>query len=238
MASPNQGNSAPAISSVTDPDVLRAQANAAAQAHRIPEAIVGFESLVRLRPEDADAWQRLGLLYMGDRQYARSLEALSRAAHLDPQDPFTQVNLGILALNMGRLEEANRALRAAIARQPDNARALAALAIVTMRLDPSPSGLTAAEQQADSALRADPDYAAYNTRGQIYMAERRFGPAIQDFRAALQFNPRARSTYLLLSQCYASSGQPDLAARTAAEFQRRSRSSGTSASNGFGGALR
>jgi len=221
-----------------DPDVLRAQANEDARSGRIRNAIAGFEALVRLRPQDADAWQGLGLLYMREQQYARSLDALSRSATLKPQDPLTQYNLGTLALNLGRLDQADRALRAAIAQQPDNARARAALAIVTMRKDPSPAGLAAAEQQADSALRAGPDYATYKTRGQIYMAERRFQPAIKDFQAALRLNLRAESTYLLLSQCYASAGQPDRAARTASEYQRLFRSSGRPTSNGFGGAAR
>src|SRR5205823_10289016 len=107
--------------------------------------------------------------------------------------------------------QANRAFRAYLARQPDDAQILAMLASAMMRLDPSPAGLAAAEQQADHSLAMHPTAEGYGTRGQIYMAQRRFEKAIQDFKTVVQMEPNTRYTYVLLSQCYASAGKPDLA---------------------------
>lgn len=199
---------------------LRAQANLDAQERRLHPAIQGFEHLVRLRPNDADAWQRLGLLLMGARENYRSLDALSHAAALDPSDMLTQRSLGMMALHAGRIDQAQRAFQAVLAHDPNDAQALTGLAGVLMRLDPSPVGLAAAEQQADAALRAEPTAIAYRTRGQIRMNRRQFSGAIEDLNHAISLEPKNRDSYVLLSQCYASAGKPELARKASAEFDR------------------
>ena len=206
-----------------NPDDLTALdglANLDAQVRRVHHAIAGFDHILRLRPKDADAWQRLGILCMADRQYDRSLGALQTAAELDPNDLVTNRFLGIVELHAGRLDEASRTLRAVLARQPDDAEVRAALANAMMRMDASPKGLAAAEQEADSALSARPFAEGYRTRGQIYTAQRRFDAAIQDYQTAIKMEPNTRYAYLLLSQCYASAGKPDLARKASSEYQR------------------
>ncbi len=206
-----------------DPDnatALRALANLDARMRRLRPAIQGFERLTQLRPNDADAWQRLGLLLIGAGENYRSLDALARSAALDPNDLLTQGSLGNMALQAGRFDQADSAFRAVLAREPGNGQALTGLAKVMMRRDPSPAGLAAAEQQADRALQAGPTSEAYKARGQIRMTRRRFDTAIQDFNAALRLDPHGREPYVLLSQCYASAGRPDLARKASAAFER------------------
>lgn len=206
-----------------DPDnvtALRARANLDAQMRRLRPAIHGFERLTQLRPTDADAWQRLGLLLIGAGENYRSLDALSRSAALNPSDLMTQGPLGNLALQAGRFDVASRAFHAVLEREPENPQALTGLAKVMMRLDPSPGGLAAAEQQADRALKVGPFPEAYKARGQIRMNRRRFDEAIQDFKACIRLDPHGREPYVLLSQCYASMGRPDLARKASAEFER------------------
>src|SRR5262249_30750731 len=128
--------------------------------------------------------------------------------------------LGNIAVQAGRLDQADRAYRAVLAHQPNDPQALTGLAKVMMRMDPSPSGLDAAEHQADLALSAAPSAEAYNARGQIRMTQHRFGEAIRDFNACIALDPHNREYYVLLSQCYASAGRPDLARKASAEFER------------------
>ncbi len=92
-----------------------------------------------------------------------------------------------------------------------------------MRKDPSPAGLAAAERQVNQAIETQPTAEGYRTRGQIHMAQRRFEPAIQDLKTAIQMDPDERYAYVLLSQCYASSGKPDMARRISAEYDRLTR---------------
>lgn len=199
---------------------IRALANLDAQEHHLRPAIQGFERLVQLRPNDADAWQRLGLLLIGAGENYRSLDALSRSAALDPNDLLTQGALGNMALQAGRFDQAERAYRAVLARTPSNPQAMAGLARVMMRRDPSPAGLTAAEKQAEEALSTSPSAETYSTRGQVRMTQRRWREAIQDFNESISLAPQHRETYVLLSQCYVSEGKPDLARKASAEFER------------------
>ena len=199
---------------------LRALANLDAQMRRLRSAVQGFEHLTRLRPNDADAWQRLGLLLIGAGENYRSLDALSRSAALNPNDVMTQGPLGNLALQAGRFDVASRAFHAVLEREPENPQALTGLAKTMMRLDPSPTGLAAAEQEANRALHVRPFPEAYKARGQIRMTGRRFDEAIQDFNACIRLDPHGREPYVLLSQCYASAGRPDLARKASAEFDR------------------
>jgi Flp pilus assembly protein TadD len=200
---------------------IRAQANLDAQAHRLRPAIQGFERLTQLRPDDADAWQRLGLLLIGAGENYRSLDALTRAATLDPTDLVTQHALGNMALQAGRLDQADRAYHVVLAREPDDPQARVGLALVMMRRDPSPAGLKMAEQQVEDVLHDSPSPSAYGARAQVRMTMRRFDEAIEDFNTALSLDPNNRDLYVLLSQCYASAGKPDLARKASAEFERR-----------------
>lgn len=199
---------------------LRALANLDAQQRRVHPAIQGFERLVQLRPNDADAWQRLGLLFIGARQNQRSLDALARSAALDPTDMLTQRALGNMALYAGRTDQAKAAFQAVLTKEPNDPQALIGLAGVMLRQDPSPAGLAAAEQQADTALNVSPTALAYRVRGHIRMMRKHFPEAIADLNAAIRIEPKKRETYVLLSQCYASAGKPDLARKASAQYER------------------
>ena len=199
---------------------IRGLSNLYAAHGRRQLAIHGFEMLVKLQPNDADAWQRLGILLMPSSEIYRSLDALTRAAQLAPNDLMTQDALGNIALACSRLDQADRAFRTVLSREPNDPQALTGLAVVRMRLDPSPASLKAAEQQIDIVLHTAPSASAYRARGQIRMAQRRLPEAIEDFKASQKLDPRDRDTYSQLSQCYASSGRSDLARKESAEFDR------------------
>jgi tetratricopeptide (TPR) repeat protein len=200
---------------------IRALANLDAQEHHLRPAMQGFERLTQLLPKDADAWQRLGMVLMGVGENYRSLDALTRAATLDPNDLLTQTALGNMSLQAGRLDQAEHAFEVVLAKRPDNPQAHMGMALVIMRRDPSTDGLKKAEEQAEAALRTVPSPAAYSTRAQVRMTMHRFEDAIPDLNAAINLEPDNRNLYVLLSQCYASAGKPELARRASAEFERR-----------------
>lgn len=52
------------------------------------------------------------------------------------------------------------------------------------------------------------------------MTQRRWHEAIEDFKESITLAPEHRETYVLLSQCYASTGRPDLARKASATFER------------------
>lgn len=200
---------------------LRELANRDAAAGHVGAAASDFRKLVGSAPTDSESWQSLGLLYIRLKQYDRSLDALQRAASLNPQDVLTQRTLGFLALRSGHLHQAQNSLQRVIAENPTDPVALAALAGVSVRTDPSLAGLAGAEKLATRSIRSRPTAEGYSTRGQIRMTLGQYAGAIQDLKESIALDPDRRFVYLLLSQCYASSGQPRLAAEISAAWQRR-----------------
>lgn len=209
---------------------LMAQGNQDAQMGRVPQAVGAFEQATRLDPGSASAWQRLGLLCSREREFHRGLVALEKAAALDPHDALTARTLGLVALSMSRFDEAARVLRCAAALDPADAEAQGALAEAELRQDPTQAGQVEAEKTAQASLRLRPTSAAYTALSEVAMARHRYPAAIDDLNAALKLDPRRERTYLLLSQCCASAGKPDLARKAVATYLRIRRSpSGASA---------
>jgi len=201
-------------------DALRGLANLDAKAHHLRAAIDGFQKIVDLQPNDADAWQGLGLLLITARENYRCLNALERAAAIAPNDAITERALGTVALNAGKLDQAYTAFQIVLKQNPKDARALTGLADVMMRRDPSPNGLAAAERQADAAIAADPTAAAYYLRGFIRLTERHLPEALQDLNTSRKLDPRHQQTYVVLSECYALAGKPDMAREVSARLER------------------
>ena len=74
---------------------------------------------VRLDPQDASAWQRLGnVLLFTLHQPAEALAALAQAAELDPADAETRAGLAQALASSGRFAEAAAALDAALRLDP------------------------------------------------------------------------------------------------------------------------
>lgn len=93
-------------------------------------AAAAYRCAVALQPELADAWYGLGAVIQGDETVlmatanATAATLFLRAARLRPDLLFAWVNLGIVLYVIGRLEEAEAALRRALAVLPDFDRAL------------------------------------------------------------------------------------------------------------------
>ncbi len=203
----------------SDVNALRTLANLDAQQHHLNPAIKGFERLVQINPKDADAWQRLGLLFIGARENYRSFDALSHAAALAPNDMMTQRSFGSMQLQSGRLSDARKTFQIVLAHDPNDQQALSGLASVFMQLDPTVHGLATAETYATSALKFSPSALNYRIRGQIRQLQHNFTAAIDDLNTSIRLEPEHRATYVLLSQCYASAGKPELAKKASLSYE-------------------
>jgi tetratricopeptide (TPR) repeat protein len=89
------------------------QHGAADEAHALASAILARE------PENADAFNLLGVALAQRGDDAAAVDALSRAVHLNPNHPGTQINLGNVLRRLGRFDEAVDSFRRAIALRPD-----------------------------------------------------------------------------------------------------------------------
>ncbi|MEO5702097.1 MAG: tetratricopeptide repeat protein [Casimicrobiaceae bacterium] len=103
-----------------NPDLLYDAAMVAEKIDRIDLAEQKLQRVVALRPDNAQAWNALGytLVDRTDR-FAEGLEYIERAHKLSPDDAFILDSMGWAHYRLGRLDEAERYLRQAIAGRPD-----------------------------------------------------------------------------------------------------------------------
>lgn len=202
-------------------DAWRSLASLHERARELPQAFAAYQRIAQLNPKDAGAWRQMGILHKQTGAVVPARIALRRAAELNPDDWVTQWHLGDVYLKEGKLPEAKRALERALSHRLDDPTILSLCALVNMRLDASPEGLARAEKQINRAIALSPSGFAHKTRGRIYLAQRRYKEAVQEFKTALKMQPDADNAYVYLSQAYAHLGQAALARQASQEYKVR-----------------
>ena len=102
------------------PDLIYDLAMVAEKLDKVDEAEMRLKRLVELKPDDAQALNALGYTIV-DRtsRTDEGLALIERAHQLSPKDPFILDSLGWAFYRMGRLDDAERYLRAALEKRPD-----------------------------------------------------------------------------------------------------------------------
>ena len=102
------------------PDLIYDLAMVAEKLDKVDEAEARLKRLVELKPDDAQALNALGYTIV-DRtaRVDEGLALIERAHQLSPKDPFILDSLGWAFYRLGKLDEAERYLRAALEGRPD-----------------------------------------------------------------------------------------------------------------------
>jgi tetratricopeptide (TPR) repeat protein len=124
-------------SDATDTPVERLYA-AAKMAQRQGDAagaILNYEELIRIAPDVTPAYNNLGMLYLGERQYPKAAEVLRKGLSLDPKMTSASALLGIALFEMGHYRESREALETAVKANPheDNAQLFLAKDLVQLK---------------------------------------------------------------------------------------------------------
>ena len=85
------------------------------------EDIVGYETMLKVTPNDAELHDDVALLYLGMGFAANAVRHFQASALLKPQSAAAQFNLGTAQAQAGRFDEAIRSLREALQLRPDYA---------------------------------------------------------------------------------------------------------------------
>jgi predicted O-linked N-acetylglucosamine transferase (SPINDLY family) len=135
------------------PDVLLTAGSLALELGHIPQAAAHYGLLTELTPANPRAWRGLARVHLFLGAPGPALEALETAASLAPDavDAEADHDLAVALTQVGRLEEATRAIDRAIARVPASARFRARKARVLERA----RRWGAAEAEARAALALD-----------------------------------------------------------------------------------
>jgi tetratricopeptide (TPR) repeat protein len=150
------------------------------------EDVIGYETLLRVSPDDAELHDDVALLYLGLGRPADAVRHFAASAAIKPQSAAANYNLGTALAAASRLDEAAVALRRALAINPGSAAAYANLGAVVLQ-----HGRVAdAVNYLEEAIRLDPaNLQGLNTLSSAYAASGRFDRAVEIADAALRLAP-------------------------------------------------
>lgn len=166
----------------------------------------------------ADAYGRLGALFLLVEVEARADASLRNAMTLDPDEFRWPYYAGYLAMLAGNLEQALRYLEQARAIDPDYAPLYMRLGKVHLDRSELEQARAAFERVEDRDGLASP---AHYYLGQIAVLERRFDQAVTLLERALAANPEATEVHYPLAQAQRALGNAEQARRHLQQFELR-----------------
>jgi tetratricopeptide (TPR) repeat protein len=145
----------------------------------------------------------LGLSLLEMNQNAEAIPHLERAARDKPQDLTARFHLARAYYGVERYQDALENLEVVRKKQSDDAETLYLLGRVFLKLS---------LESYDRLKQHHPEhYRIYQLLGENYDVQGLRGPAITNYRKALERNPKARGIQLRMAELYQAAGEPDKA---------------------------
>ena len=164
--------------------------------------------LTRDRPQIAPAHYLLATAYLAQEDLAQTLAVYQKMTELFPQDPQPQFLTGTILLTQNRLQDARQAFEKSVAASPNYLPAIERL----VDIDVAEQKYGLAMERVQAQIDRDPKLAQpWALRGKIYLAQRDFMRAEPDLLKAIEIDANLEPAYLLLSQLYVITDQPDKA---------------------------
>jgi tetratricopeptide (TPR) repeat protein len=181
-------------------------------------AVATLQSGLVHLPGSARLHYLLGLTFMSRGSSAEALDALRKAAELEPENPDYQQSLGLCLEDLEKDDQAMTSFNRVL--DLDAGRAAAYLQIGILQ---TKSGATAeGEQSFNAALRVDARYApAYFRLGKIYYDRNDDAQALKFLEKAKELDPDWEDTYFLLGALYKRAGKLEQSAQMFTIFRRK-----------------
>src|SRR5271157_638343 len=162
-----------------------------------------WRETLRLEPDNVQTLASLGTLYAQQQQFDQALPLLEKALRLNPSDSGAHLNLGAAYAETGKLDRAEAQFRAAVLLSPMNFNAHNLLG----KLYLDSSRLVEAEEQFRESLQCEPNLAAYDHLGYIYVQRGDRDRAEKTFKAALAMKSTDSHAHFNLGLIYAATGR-------------------------------
>ena len=180
---------------LAQPDIMNERANSslmrAIDAHkggRLGEAEAGYRRILRKRPQDADALNFLGMLYVQKGDASQGTQFLQRSVENLPTNPHAWLNLGNAHMVAGNLTSAKEAFGKATELAPTMPEAWFNLGVCSRRLKHAEEALECFRK----AVEYGPGHAAaYEAMGSILYRAGQFAEAADVYRQWLQHEPES-----------------------------------------------
>ena len=105
----------PLATGSSDPDIINAYGIALSEAGRLGDAAAQFRRAIDLDPNNAPAWQNLGIAALRGNDVRAAEEHLTRALQLNPRLPLALNTLGVVYVRKGDPERAAQAWKSSFA---------------------------------------------------------------------------------------------------------------------------
>jgi tetratricopeptide (TPR) repeat protein len=162
-----------------------------------------WREALRLDPSNPQIPFELGAIYANQRRFDEAVALFERSIRLAPGQPDAHLNLGAAYAEMGKLDRAEEQFRAAIALTPLNFNAHNVLG----KLYFDAGRLNEAEEQFRQSLACEPNLAAYDHLGYIYMHWGDQGRAETAFKGALTMKGTDSHAHFNLGLIYEATGR-------------------------------
>ena len=180
------------IAAAVRPELGGPLARALKDAGKTEEAISLFRKLSRLRPNNPNHYNELGMALRAQGRLDDAIASYRQAIRVQPDFVAPYVNLGNAWFLQGRPDEAIAAVREAVRRQPDLARAHRTLGMILHKQGQLDEAIAAYSE----AIRLKPDFAAaYNCLGAALGAKGRLDDAVARHREAIRLKPGFADAY-------------------------------------------
>lgn len=161
-------------------------------------------------PQSDKLYLQQGVMHAMKGQFGDAEKDFSKASELAPNEVLPDISLGLIAMQMGKLDESVQYLRRAAQRHPDNYYAQYWFAIALERSGAAPGTKEGGEQlnALEASVRLNPDF--WHSRadlGKILLDLGKVDRAIVELQKAADLNPTATSPLYLLAQAYRRKGE-------------------------------
>jgi tetratricopeptide (TPR) repeat protein len=174
------------------------------------EGLRAYQEALRLQPDLAEAWHRLGLAHAQIHEYTEAVGALREAVRLRPAHAAVWVDLGASLAQLDRHPEVVEAFREALRLRPDDASAWFALGAACAH--PEVRRYTDAEDAYRRTVALRPDLAeAWLALGSVCLKRRSLGhddggDAVRSLREAVSLRPDLADAWTTLGLALAAEG--------------------------------
>ena len=167
-----------------------------------------YQQILQIDPNQAVAYQLLGVIAHQDRRRGEAIACFRRAIEIAPDYAEAHGNLGATFTELGEFDEAVSSFRKAISINPSYHQAHNNLGLALK----SQGRFDEAIDSCRKALDLKPDYpGAHNNLGNALKELGRTDEAIQHFQKALDLNPRFAEALNNLGNTYSDQGELDKA---------------------------
>jgi tetratricopeptide (TPR) repeat protein len=158
-----------------------------------------YQNAIRIKPEDAIAHNKLGIVFASLDIYSFAIREHTEAIKLKPDYQEAFYNLGIAYMKSDKIEKAAETFGEAIRLKPDDAKSYNNLAVAFFKSGKLKEAVEATKQ----AILIKPDYPeAYYNLGAVYTQMNMYSEAIEALKQFIRLKPDIPEVHLRLGIIY------------------------------------